>query len=167
MDRRAERINSTQIPADLRRLVDFLDTRIQGPMGFRFGWDGIIGLIPGLGDIVTGAMSFYVIFRSAALGAPASLLLRMGANVLFENFIDLIPIFGNLFDFFWKSNTKNLRLLESYLHNPRKVTVSSRIWIAVALLMILGVVVGIISLGIFILGKLWMWLSQTGQPAWL
>ena len=145
----------TLAPPDIRRLVDFLDAKYRGPAGFRFGWDGILGLIPGVGDLITASMSVYVIVRSATLGAPPSLLMRMGGNVLFENLIDMIPLFGNIFYFFWKANSRNLVLLENFLQEPRSTQTRARIWVALTISAILVLVGGMIALSFLILKFLW------------
>ncbi|MGE3758090.1 MAG: DUF4112 domain-containing protein, partial [Pseudobdellovibrionaceae bacterium] len=78
-------------------------------------------------------------------------LLRMGLNILFENLIDLIPLIGNVFDFFWKANLKNISLLESHLENPRKTTIQSRILIFAVFAFFIAAFVGLIILTIYVL----------------
>lgn len=121
----------------LQRLSDFLDRKYRGPFGFRFGWDALLGLIPGVGDIVTTLMSFFILSKAASLGCPPSVLFRMGANILWENFIDMIPFLGNIYDFFWKANTKNIDILTNYLQHPHSVQIKSR-WFVVILLVVLS-----------------------------
>ena len=90
-------------------LDDFL--RIPG-MQIRFGLDGIIGLIPGIGDIL-GAMASWIIILAAWLrGVPRITLARMLANVAIETIIGTIPILGDAFDIAWKANRRNYALLE-------------------------------------------------------
>jgi hypothetical protein len=90
-------------------LDDFL--RIPGTQ-IRFGLDGIIGLIPGIGDII-GAMASWIIILAAWLrGVPRVTLARMLANVAIETIIGTIPIFGDAFDIAWKANRRNYALLE-------------------------------------------------------
>ena len=111
----------------LKKLSDLLDTRFEGPFGIRIGLDGILGLVPFVGDIITTLLSFSILVSAARIGAAPSTLVRMALNILFENLIDMIPVLGSLFDFFWKANVRNIKILESQLENPRSVTVSSRI----------------------------------------
>lgn len=101
----------------VRKVSRLLDTQFKF-RGIRFGLDPVLGLFPGVGDLATSLMSFYLIHLAWQLKSPPVLLLRMGLNVLFDNFLDLIPLVGNLFDFFWRANERNLRLLEKYLENP-------------------------------------------------
>lgn len=112
-------------------------------MGYRFGLDGIIGLIPGVGDLATGLMSLWILSQASRFGVSQAVLIRMAFNIFLENFIDLIPFVGNFFDFFWKSNSKNLKLLEDHLTNPQGTTKRST-----GLL----IVVGFVSLS-FVLGS--------------
>jgi hypothetical protein len=111
----------------LKMLSELMDSKFEGPLGIRFGLDGLVGLIPFVGDIVTSIVSFSILVSAAQLGATPSTLMRMAGNILVENLIDIIPFFGNLFDFWWQSNNRNLRILEQQLENPEIVSVSSRI----------------------------------------
>lgn len=103
----------------VRKISRLLDTQFE-LRGIRFGIDPILGLFPGIGDLITSALSFYLIHLAWQLHAPPVLLFRMGLNVMMDNLMDLIPFIGNVFDFFWKSNERNLRLLEKYLVNPKR-----------------------------------------------
>ena len=104
-----------------------LDQRFNGPLGMNFGWDALLGLIPGFGDLVTTAMSLYILSMAASLGAGPSVLIRMGINILIETVVDLIPISGNVFDFYWKANLKNLELLRRHVENPAREAIKSRV----------------------------------------
>jgi hypothetical protein len=122
---------------ELKALSILLDSQFTGPFGIKFGLDGIIGLIPGIGDLITTAMSIYILFQAATLGCTPATLTRMGLNIIIENIVDIIPIFGHFFDFFWKSNNKNIALLDQHLINPRAVTVKSRIILGGLILVLL------------------------------
>jgi hypothetical protein len=103
----------------LRRLSYLLDNSIPIPgTPFRIGLDSIIGLIPGVGDLVGGAFSLYIILEAAKLGAPRSLLGRMGWNVAVDVLVGAVPLLGDLFDAGWKANVRNLALLERQVHRP-------------------------------------------------
>src|SRR4051812_43277029 len=117
MERRQEKIDQ------IRSLSQTLDTRFEGPMGFRFGLDGLIGLIPGAGDLVTTGLSLYIMIQAALLGVSSATLVRMAFNLAVENVIDMIPVLGNLFDFYWKANIKNLKLIEEHLAHPARETI--------------------------------------------
>ena len=82
---------------------------------FRFGLDPIIGLLPGVGDLVGAGLSMYLIAEAARLGAPKSLLVRMFGNMFTEVVIGLVPLVGDLFDFYWKANSRNRDLLIAHI----------------------------------------------------
>jgi hypothetical protein len=110
-------------PNDALRRVQIvarvLDDAIRIPgTSFRFGVDPLVGLVPGLGDLLGGAASLYIILEAARAGAPTSVLLRMAANVGIDTIVGAIPVLGDLFDFGWKSNTRNARLLARHLEHP-------------------------------------------------
>jgi len=113
----------------------------------RFGWDPIIGLIPGLGDISTGLFSLLILFRAFHLRVPGIIKARMILNVLIDVLSGAIPFLGDIFDFVWKSNTRNLSLLEK--HAGTGVKAAAWDWLFV--LGILGAVVAVIVLPIAIL----------------
>lgn len=119
----------------LRLMSNFLDTKFEGPYGTRFGMDGLIGLVPGVGDFITSAISIYIIAHAALLGVGSATLIRMAINVIIENVLDMIPVAGNVFDFYWKANSKNLALIEGHMTNPARETIQSRMIVA-----LLGVV---------------------------
>jgi hypothetical protein len=98
--------------ADIEKLADLLDTRWRIPgLGWRFGLDTVIGLVPGIGDTITGALGVYIIARAHQLGASPGLMARMGWNVLVDSVLGAVPLVGDLFDLANKSNTRNIRLL--------------------------------------------------------
>ncbi len=99
----------------LRALARLLDSAIKLPGGYRVGLDGILGLIPGFGDLAGSVASSYIIIESARLGASTTTLLRMVMNVLVESIVGLIPFLGDLFDFVWKANEKNMALMDKQL----------------------------------------------------
>jgi hypothetical protein len=83
---------------------------------FQIGLDGILGLIPGIGDATGAVLSIYLIVQAAHLGLPVSALLRMVGNVALETVVGTIPIVGDIFDIIWKANTRNMALLRG--HRP-------------------------------------------------
>ena len=87
-------------------------------MGFR-PIPAVPGLFPGAGDWVAAVLSLYIVFESARLGTPARLLVRMGGNILVEALIGTIPLLGDLFDFAWQANTRNLALIERHYGSGR------------------------------------------------
>ena len=99
------------------RLTRFLDEAFQIPgTNFRVGWDSIIGLVPGLGDVATAAMSMYLIQQAHQAGASKWVIARMLGNVGLDVTLGAIPLVGDAFDMFFKSNRRNARLLKRYLN---------------------------------------------------
>lgn len=85
------------------------------------GLDGVLGLVPVLGDLLTAGMGAYMVWEARNLGLPKWKLARMGANVLFDTAIGAIPVVGDAADFVFRANTKNLKILLRHLdkHHPQ------------------------------------------------
>jgi hypothetical protein len=96
----------------LDKLATLLDSRFQ-IFGFRFGVDGLLGLIPGVGDAVALALSGYLITEAARAGARKRTLVRMAGNAAIDAAVGSIPVVGDLFDFVFKANKKNIGLLRA------------------------------------------------------
>ena len=96
----------------IRFLANLLDACILLPNGYRIGIDPILGLIPGVGDLIGAGLSLYLVREAAKLGIPKRILLRMVGNVALETLIGIVPVLGDLFDAAWKANLRNLRLIE-------------------------------------------------------
>ncbi|GGL65273.1 DUF4112 domain-containing protein [Wenxinia marina] len=102
----------------LDRLANLLDARFGVPgTRFSFGWDSIIGLVPGIGDAVAFAPSAWLIWRAKELGAPTSTLTRMAFNTGIDTAIGAIPILGDIFDAAFKANLRNVELLRAHLRD--------------------------------------------------
>ncbi len=165
MDQNSYSNRPTDRHRDLKFLSEKLDSQFKLPFGIKIGWDGIIGLIPGVGDLLTTSFSFYILVRAAALGCPPSLIFRMGINILIESIVDVIPLVGNLFDFFWKSNLKNVRLIEQYVERPQKTTWASRAIVFAFILAFAAVIVGFFVLAVKVLSQVWDMLQQNNWTA--
>ncbi|MBV9076574.1 MAG: DUF4112 domain-containing protein [Methylobacteriaceae bacterium] len=102
--------------ARLDALSRLLDTAFVLPgTKFRFGVDGLIGLIPGVGDAISAVLSSYIIWEAKRLGLPRWKLARMGANVALDTAVGAVPFLGDLFDMAFKSNRRNLRIIQDHL----------------------------------------------------
>lgn len=100
----------------IRRLSRLMDTSLRVPgTGFRIGLDPIIGLIPGAGDLISTAFSAYIIFLATRFGIPRQDLTEMIFNVALESVVGTVPLVGDLFDAYYKSNMRNLAILEKHL----------------------------------------------------
>ncbi|MEA2722377.1 MAG: hypothetical protein QOH59_148 [Gemmatimonadales bacterium] len=135
----------------LRTLSRLLDNAFVIPgTRYRFGFDALVGLVPGLGDAVSAVFSGYIILQASRLGVPRSVVTRMIANVALDTVVGWVPILGDLFDVAWKSNLRNMALLESHLQQPAAARAGSR----KALLLLSGVllllVIGAVALGVLV-----------------
>src|SRR5918992_5963679 len=100
----------------LSRMMDGL-FRIPG-VGWRFGLDALVGLVPGVGDLATTAVSFYILAAGVRYRVSKATLLRTGVNLGIDYLVGAVPLFGDFFDAYWKANQKNVELLR------RRATVS-------------------------------------------
>ena len=102
--------------ARLEALANLLDTAVVFPgTNIRFGLDAVIGLVPAIGDVITTAISLYIVNEARQLGAPRYLVARMLANVAVDGLVGAVPLIGDAFDVLWRANRKNVLLLREYL----------------------------------------------------
>lgn len=132
----------------IRRLATLMDSQFSIPgTRFRFGLDGILGLIPGVGDLGTFAVSGYMLVLMARNGASGNVLARMTVNILLDALIGSIPLLGDLFDFAFKANTRNLRLMEEHYAEGRH---RGGAWkVVVPLLVVVGLLIGLLIWGVY------------------
>ncbi len=108
-------------PATVRRLQKlayWLDDRFTLPgINRRIGLDGLLGLVPGIGDLATGVLSAYILAEAWRLGVPTSQLARMGTNWAIDVTLGSVPIVGDMFDIAWKANRKNVSILLRHLES--------------------------------------------------
>lgn len=143
-----------------RALARVLDSAVGIPgTPLRVGLDAILGLIPGGGDVAGAALSGYIVLMAARRGASPAVLGRMLLNVLLDTTIGAIPVLGDLFDVAYKSNMRNVALLESHTTRPVETRRRSR-WLmvgVVAAILVIAVAIG--TLGVLIAQALWRMLS--------
>jgi hypothetical protein len=107
--------------ARLDALATLLDTAILIPgTDIRFGLDALIGLVPGIGDAITTAMSLFIVHEARQLGAPGHVIARMLANVALDGVVGAVPLVGDAFDVMWRSNKRNMRLLYDWLEREER-----------------------------------------------
>ncbi|HET7582595.1 MAG TPA: DUF4112 domain-containing protein [Candidatus Limnocylindria bacterium] len=112
-----------QSVADAELIAWLLDNSIPIPgTGRRIGLDAVIGLVPGLGDILAGGLGLLIVARAVQRGLPTVVLARMLANVALDFAIGSVPIIGDAFDLWYKSNARNVALLRRYADNPSAST---------------------------------------------
>ncbi len=101
--------------ARIERFSRWLDGRWQLPgTRYTFGWDAVIGLIPGVGDVAGMGCSLYVLYEGMALGVPLPALFRMLANVGVDGVVGAVPLLGDVFDFGWKANQRNAAIVREH-----------------------------------------------------
>lgn len=138
-----------------RRLAHALDARWRVPgTGFRFGWDAVIGLVPGLGDALAGLIGGYGLFVGWRLGAPLVVLARMLLNLGVETVAGTVPLAGDLFDVAFRADLRNVALLDRWLEKPGQTRKRSR-WLFIAIAMgLLSVLVATILATLWLLSTL-------------
>lgn len=143
--------------ARLRNLSYWLDNAIAIPgTRIRFGLDPIIGLLPGGGDTAGLLFSAYIVLEAARLGASKSTLSTMAFNILLETIAGTVPVAGDLFDATWKSNVRNMRLLEEHLQLPPANRPNNR-WFA---FLLVGGLIAVFAGCVFLSLLLLRWLIQ-------
>ena len=142
----------------IERLGYVLDNSIRLPIiGYRIGWDAIIGLIPGFGDVAGLLLSAYIVYESARFGVPKATLGRMVLNVVLEALVGAVPLLGDLFDATFKANARNVDLLQK--HGTLTVAPRQRQRDRRFLLLVFGglLVLVIVLAALLIWGVVWLW----------
>jgi len=131
---------------EVETLAWLLDNSIPvpGTGGRRFGIDAIIGLVPVVGDLVSGSIGLYVVWRASRMGLPRVVVVRMLANAALDLVIGSIPVLGDAFDLWFKANTRNLDLMRRHLE--RLDTSTRNEWLILAgLVAVVLVIFGLIG----------------------
>ena len=116
--------------ASVRRRVEAMEKLLENSftvpgVNYRIGLDSIVGLVPVVGDVVTAAMGMWLVWEAKNLGLPRWQLWRMTGTVAFDTAVGAIPVVGDAFDFLFRSNTKNLKVIKAHLdkHHPATRTI--------------------------------------------
>ncbi len=124
----------------LRKLEILLDEAFRIPgTRIRFGLDALVGLVPGIGDVLAGLFSLLIPLAAWIRGLPYVALLRMAANLGIGVLVGSIPVLGDAFDVAWKANRRNYRLLIRHLSEPRRHT-----WRDWVFLLMLAAILGLV-----------------------
>ncbi|HMI46573.1 MAG TPA: DUF4112 domain-containing protein [Gemmatimonadaceae bacterium] len=144
---------------NVRALARFLDNSISIPgTDWRFGFDAVVGLVPVVGDLIGGSLSAYILLEAARAEVPILTLARMLANVGIDTIVGSVPALGDVFDAAWKSNMKNVALLERHLAvsapptHERRSVIGSAVLAMIALVLI---VAAGFAMSIFLARLLW------------
>ncbi|MDB9315509.1 DUF4112 domain-containing protein [Spirulina sp. CS-785/01] len=139
----------------LQSLSHLLDNAIPIPgTSYRVGLDPILGFIPAAGDYVSAGFSGYILLEAAKMGVPKATLVRMLLNIVADTLVGTIPVLGDIFDFAWKANQRNLILLESHLASPQSQSQADQgfVWLLLAGLFLLVTILLLLTLG----GVVWV-----------
>jgi hypothetical protein len=152
-----ERTGNAPVDKHLDKLSYYLDDLIRVPgTEIRFGLDPIISfLFPVAGDTIASLMSAYIVLVSIRYGLPKSVITRMVFNVGVDYAIGSLPFVGDIFDFVWKSNDKNMKLLNQHARGEGKSTLGDWLWVLVllfALFAFIAVIIGVIIFGLSSIG---------------
>jgi hypothetical protein len=131
--------------------------RIPG-LNWRFGLDPILGLVPGVGDLVSTVLSVYILLAAVQYGVPKITLLRMGLNIGIDLLIGAIPFVGDFFDFVWKANERNVNLLRSrsraYGAVVPRAQLGDWLFVAVVIAVVVGILISTAALTVFLIGQI-------------
>lgn len=147
---------SVKIDDSLQRLSWLMDDLIRVPgLGWRFGLDAIVGLIPGFGDTATSLVSFYILVAAVRYRVPKVTLLRMGMNIGIDYVVGSFPLVGDLFDAWWKSNQRNVALLGQRAtvsaSEAREGKLSDWLFVGLIILLLAGLAVGAAAISLYFL----------------
>lgn len=119
-------------PASIRRRIEAMEAVLEGLFVIpgtnrRVGLDSLVGLVPVVGDLATAAMGAWMVWEARNLGMSKWQLTRMAGNVGLDTLVGAIPFAGDIFDFLYKSNSKNLRIIRKHLdkHHPSTATIDA------------------------------------------
>lgn len=156
----AEKVKRKPQPVEIERSLERLSHTLDGLFripgtGWRFGLDTIVGLIPGIGDTITSFASFYILAAGVRYRVPKVTLLRMGLNIAVDYATGVIPVLGDIFDLFWKSNERNIDLLRKRATvsaaDAKKGRKSDWLFVGFIIVLLLGLFIGSVLLAIYIL----------------
>ncbi|ACC82071.1 DUF4112 domain-containing protein [Nostoc punctiforme UO1] len=140
----------------LRQLSRLLDNVITIPgTKIGFGLDPILGLIPIGGDFLGVMFSSYIILEAARLGVSRATLGKMVVNVIVDGLVGTVPVLGDFFDFAWRANTNNIKLLEEYLKFPSEQKSADRLFIIALLVGLLLISIVLVALPVILIRIFW------------
>jgi hypothetical protein len=151
-----ERTRSVEVEESLDQLSRWMDGLFRIPgLGWRFGLDAIIGLVPGVGDTLTSLASFYILAAGVRYRVPKITLLRMGFNIGIDYVLGSVPLVGDLFDAAWKSNQMNMELLRSRAtvskEEARAGRLSDWLFVGLIILVLIALLIGSAAVAIYLL----------------
>ena len=160
-----QQLERIKIDDSLERLGWLMDDLIRVPgLGWRFGLDAIVGLIPGFGDTATSLVSFYILVAAVRHRVPRVTLLRMGLNIGIDYVLGSLPLVGDVFDAWWKSNQMNLDLLRQRATvsagEARKGKLSDWLFVGLIIVVLAGIAIGAAAVSLSLLLLIFRQFSQ-------
>jgi len=145
----------------LRAIARLFDQAFAVPgTKWRFGIDALFGLVPGLGDIVGAVVAVYALHVARTLRAPGAIQLHMLGNIAVDAIVGTVPLAGDLFDFVFKAQTRNLALLDAWVAAPEPTASRSRRGLLLVPIAVLTVFILLTVFGIYMLYLLFSWLAN-------
>ena len=134
--------------AALSKFAYWLDAGIRIPgTNLRFGLDPILGLIPGAGDAAGAVLAGWILVEAVRLGASRATIRRIAGNVALDAGLGAVPVIGDVFDFAWKANLRNVALLEQHLASPVRAERADRAFLTLVIAGVAATVLGLLALG--------------------
>ena len=134
-------------------------------LGWRFGLDPLIGLIPGFGDTATSVVTFYILVNAVRYRVPKITLLRMGLNLAIDYVVGSLPVVGDFFDAWWKSNQKNMELIRKRAtvsaEEARAGSASDWLFVGAIIVPLILLAIASASISVYLLFRLLQFLGQT------
>lgn len=138
----------------VRAVAKWMDSAFEVPgTNIKVGLDAIIGLIPGVGDLVASAIGGYIVLAASQMGVSRVVILRMLANLGIDTVVGAVPLVGDVLDVGWKANVKNVALLEKALADPKAARRGS-VWV------LAGIVLAVLLLGAASAALTWLLISR-------
>jgi len=144
-----------ELEEGLESLSRYLDNWVKIPVvGWRFGLDALIGLIPNVGDMATSLASFYILVAGVRYGVPKITLARMAFNIGLDYVVGAIPFVGDAFDFIWKANKQNVDLIRERGTGKGTGTTGDYIFVFGMIALLIGILAVSILVSLYILGTI-------------
>ncbi len=153
------------VDENLENLAWLMDDLVRIPgLGWRFGLDALVGLIPGFGDTAASLASFYILASAVRYRVPKITILRMGLNLGIDYLVGSLPLVGDLFDAWWKSNQKNIALLRERAtvsaQDARQGQLSDWLFVGLIILLLAGLALAAAAVSVYLLVIIFQQLSR-------